>query len=84
MIASKENRSIPYCDFYTGDGISGNFTECVYRHAGSGENIVDEAPRQFPLFGIGSFLKIVFTKQPDREANNLAGQVALGLIKIYG
>ena len=46
--------------------------------------MIEESPKQFPLFGIGSYLKIVFTKQPKREGNNLAGQVALGLVKIYG
>jgi hypothetical protein len=45
LIASKENRSIPYCDFYSGDGVSGSFNECVYRHSGSGYDIIDENPR---------------------------------------
>ena len=84
LIAAKENRTIPFCEFYTGDSISGSFSDCVYRFAGNAENVQEENPRQFPLFGIGTYLKIVFNKQPERVEGNLAGQVALGLVKIYG
>jgi hypothetical protein len=84
LIISKEDRSIPECQFYLGDGLSGTFSDCPYRFAGSGSHIIEESPKQFPLFGIGNFLKIVFTKQPDRVGKNLAGQVALGLLKVYG
>jgi len=83
LIISKEDRSIPNCDFYIGDGISGNFNDCPYRQAGHGENIVGTQPRQFTIFGIGNFIKIVFNKPPKSEGRNLAGQVALGLVKIY-
>jgi hypothetical protein len=45
LIAAKENRSIPFCEFYTGDAISGSFSDCVYRYAGNAENVVEENPR---------------------------------------
>ena len=73
LIISKEDRSIPECEIYVGDGLSGTFNDCPYRHAGSGSHIFGAQPKQFPLFGIGNFIKIVFTKQPDREGKNLAG-----------
>lgn len=41
---SKEDREIPECDIYIGDGISGNFNDCVYRHAASCQNIIANRP----------------------------------------
>jgi len=84
IIMSKEDRSIPECEIYIGDGISGSFLDCEYRHAGRAENIRGTTPMQFNVFGIGNFVKIVFNKQPESAGKNAAGQVALGVIKIYG
>ena len=81
---TKEDRSIPECEIYIGDGISGSVLDCEYRHAGRAENIRASTPMQFNVFGIGNFVKIVFNKQPERVGKNAAGQVALGVVKIYG
>lgn len=81
---SKEDRSIPECQVYVGDAIAGGFNDCPYRHAGSAENVTAVEARQFHVLGIGNFIKIVIPRGPAREGKNLAGQVALGLIKIYG
>lgn len=62
VIVSKENRSIPECDIYIGDGISGSWIDCDYRHGGRAENINETLPMQFNVFGIGNFIKIVFQK----------------------
>jgi hypothetical protein len=35
LIVSKENRSIPECEVYAGDGFTGSFADCDYRHAGT-------------------------------------------------
>lgn len=83
IIISKEDRAIPDCDFFIGDGISGSFNDCPYRHAGHGSDIEGAKPRQFSIFGIGNFLKIVFNKKASQEGRNLAGQNAVGFIKIY-
>lgn len=81
---SKENFSISECEIYVGDGISGSFIDCPYRFAGKAENIYGSEIKQFNLFGIGNFVKFVFNKPAEKTAKNLAGQVALGLVKIYG
>jgi hypothetical protein len=39
---SKEDRSIPECEFYIGDALSGTFNDCAYRHAGSGSDIFEK------------------------------------------
>lgn len=44
VIVSKENRSIPECDIYIGDGISGSWIDCDYRHGGRAENINETLP----------------------------------------
>jgi hypothetical protein len=45
LIISKEDRSIPECQFYLGDGLSGTFDDCPYRFAGSGSHIIEESPK---------------------------------------
>ena len=61
-IVCLEDRSIPEVEVYIGDGISGSFLDCPYRHAGSGRDIVGPVPSQFAIYGIGNFLKLVFPK----------------------
>ena len=34
--------------------------------------------------GVGTYLKLVFPKQPKREGTNLAGQVAISYLNIFG
>lgn len=84
MILSKENRSIPECEVYVGDGLTGSFYDADYRHAGTIKDVGFTKPKQFTVFGIGNFLKLVFTKQPKREGKNMSGQVALGIFKVFG
>ena len=84
LVVSKEDRSIPECQVYAGDGFSGSFHDCDYRHAGVIRNVHGKNPKQFNLFGIGNYLKLVFNKQPEKEGKNLGGQVALGILKVFG
>jgi len=36
------------------------------------------------LFGIGNYLKLVFTKEAERDTRNPGGLVGLGILKVYG
>jgi len=62
LLISKENRSIPECQIYAGDAFNGSFYDCAYRHAGTATDVNGRQPKQFSLFGIGNYLKLVFTK----------------------
>mmetsp|Transcript_23089 Transcript_23089/g.35759 ORF Transcript_23089/g.35759 Transcript_23089/m.35759 type:complete len:316 (+) Transcript_23089:222-1169(+) len=82
---SKPNREIPHCVFYIGDGgSSGSFTDCTFRKAGEGSSVHWLVPSQFELFGIGSYLKIVFPEAPKVEHLNLNQQIGIGFLKIFG
>ena len=83
MIMSKENREIPLCTFYVGDA-AGNFVDCVFRKAGTGGSIDWLTAKQFELFGIGNYIKIVIPKPPQRDELNLNQQVGIGFLKIFG
>lgn len=83
VMVSKRDRAIPECEVYVGDGLSGSFYDCDYRNAGVCYGVEGVAPGQFNVFGIGNFVKLVFPRPPRREGKNLAGQVALGIVKIF-
>ena len=72
ILMAKENRFIPEVEIQIGDGISGSFEDVEYRLGNKGDNITT-APKQINTFGIGSYVKVVFTKQPDKTHKNQAG-----------
>lgn len=80
---AKENRFIPECEIHIGDGISGSFIDAEYRVGGVGDNI-SNVPKQINTFGIGSYIKIVFTRQPAKTVKNPGGQVGISLLRIWG
>jgi centrosomal protein CEP104 len=80
---SKEDRFIPECEIHIGDGISGSFVDAEYRIGGIGEQITS-VPKQINTFGIGSYIKLVFTRQPSKTVKNPGGQVGLALLRIWG
>ena len=84
VLMSKEDRSIPGCQVYVGDGISGSFHECPFRHAGNAEHIGSTVAKQFTVLGIGNFIKIVIQRGPGGEGRNPAGSVSIGLLKVFG
>jgi hypothetical protein len=47
MVLSKENRSIPECEVYIGDGLTGSFYDAEYRHAGTIRDVGFIKPKQF-------------------------------------
>ena len=57
IIMAKENRFIPECEIFVGDGISGSFDDVDYRLAGAAISITN-APKQIDCYGIGSYIKI--------------------------
>mmetsp|Transcript_30234 Transcript_30234/g.34616 ORF Transcript_30234/g.34616 Transcript_30234/m.34616 type:complete len:441 (+) Transcript_30234:175-1497(+) len=83
ILMAKENRFIPQCEILIGDGISGSFVDAEYRVGGIGEQITN-VPKQINTFGIGSYVKVVFTKQPSKTVKNPGGQVGLSLLRIWG
>ena len=83
ILMAKEDRFIPEWEILIGDGISGSFVDAEYRIGGVGEQI-SNVPKQINTFGIGSYLKIVFTKQPSKTVKNPGGQVGLALLRIWG
>jgi len=80
---AKDDRFIPECEIHIGDGIAGSFVDAEYRVGGIGEQI-SSAPKQINTFGIGGYVKIVFTKQPAKTVKNPGGQVGLSLLRIWG
>lgn len=83
ILMAKEDRFIPECEILIGDGISGSFIDAEYRVGGIGEQI-SNVPKQINTFGIGGYIKIVFTKQPAKTVKNPGGQVGLSLLRVWG
>ena len=84
LIVAKTNRTITECEVYSGDGHSGSFHDCEWRHSGTISNVKSTGTHQFNLFGIGNYLKLVFTKEGERDTKNPGGLVGLGVVKVYG
>ena len=45
---------------------------------------ISTSPKQLDVLGIGSYIKIVFTKGPPKTNKNPCGQVGLALLKVWG
>mmetsp|Transcript_14301 Transcript_14301/g.10347 ORF Transcript_14301/g.10347 Transcript_14301/m.10347 type:complete len:155 (-) Transcript_14301:1555-2019(-) len=80
---AKENRFIPEVEAYIGDGMSGSFQDVEYRHAGQCSSI-STSVKQMDTLGIGTYVKLVFTKPPPKTNKNPNGQVGLALLKVWG
>jgi hypothetical protein len=83
IIMSKQDRFIPDVEILIGDGMSGSFLDVDFRLAGQGQNVTT-SPMQLNTLGIGTYIKLLFKKQPPKTGKNPAGQVGLGLLKIWG
>jgi len=80
---AKEDRFIPEVEIMIGDGMSGSFMDVDFRAAGEAQNI-STSPCQVNTLGIGTYIKLLFTRQPSKSTKNPAGQVGLSLLKIWG
>jgi len=72
VVMSKEDRFIPEIETYIGDGMSGSFQDVDYRLAGKCSS-VSTSVKQIDTLGIGTYLKVVFLKQPPKTNKNPNG-----------
>lgn len=83
LIRAKIDRSIPEVNFYIGDGLSGSYLDTSFRKFASSRKI-DEEGVTIKVDGIGTYLKIIFTNQPNKTIENPFGQVGLSQLKLFG
>jgi len=83
ILACKPNMSYNGIKLYIGDGLSGSFLDVNYREAGETKEI-KELPIKIKVYGIGSFIKIVFPQAPEKTEKNTNGQVGISLFRVWG
>ena len=83
VVSSKPEKVIPELEVYVGDGLYGSFVDSNYHFAGKTEFITQQS-KQVSIYGIGNFLKLVFTKKPKPNPQNPHGQVSLGVLRVWG
>ena len=69
LVAAKKNLGFESMQVLVGDGLSGSFVDVTYHVAGEAKT-VNAQQYKLKCYGIGSFLKLVFTKQPLQIPEN--------------
>jgi hypothetical protein len=83
ILRSKVGKPIQEVEIYLADGVTGNFTDADYRKVSRARNITEEG-LTIKIDGIGTFIKLRFTKPSMKTQNNPFGQVSLAQVKVFG